>query len=282
MEVVTAVPLLLPRLAVTNFRCLRRRCHLRSMDQLRTRCRLRIPGRMCSTAATSPHGFTHGRQGPGVTRLLRVVNRDLRHPTPTALGSPSAPLHQAQHILLRRGPSTDAWTTSYSDYDSRWQSTWRRVRSKADQEGRRRPQGRLPGHGPRTPCSQELVVALEALLLRQPLQLQQPPQQAPTSTPTPTSHCLAKVWLARHTRRHQTRLWPTCHHGLTCPPSRLSASRRRTGRAQHGRHRAHQYRRRYHSRHGPRSCRCSETAALWMHLSPQAATLYGFISGSAG
>ena len=41
---VTAVPLLLPKLAVTNFRCPRRLSHLRSKDQLRTRCRLRIPG----------------------------------------------------------------------------------------------------------------------------------------------------------------------------------------------------------------------------------------------
>ena len=71
---VTAVPLLLPKLAVTNFRCPRRLSHLRSMDQLRTLCRLRIPGRTCSTAATSLHGFMHGRQGPGITRLLRVVN----------------------------------------------------------------------------------------------------------------------------------------------------------------------------------------------------------------
>ena len=71
---VTAVPLLLPKLAVTNLRCLRLRGHLKSMDQLRTRCRLWIPGRTCSTAATSPHGFTPGRQGPGVTRLLRVAN----------------------------------------------------------------------------------------------------------------------------------------------------------------------------------------------------------------
>ena len=77
MGAVTAVPLLLPRLAVTNFRCPRRLSHLRSMDQSRARCRLRIPGQTCSTAATSPHGFMLGRQGPGVTRLLRVVNRDL-------------------------------------------------------------------------------------------------------------------------------------------------------------------------------------------------------------
>ena len=74
MEAVTAVPLLLPQLAVTNFRCPRRLSHLRSKDQLRTRCRLRIPGRTCSTAATSQHGFLHGRQGPGITRLLRVAN----------------------------------------------------------------------------------------------------------------------------------------------------------------------------------------------------------------
>ena len=74
MGAVTAVPLLLPKLAVTNFRCPRRLSHLRSKDQLRTRCRLRIPGRTCSTAATSPHGYTHGRQGPGVTRLLRLAN----------------------------------------------------------------------------------------------------------------------------------------------------------------------------------------------------------------
>ena len=74
MGAVTAVPLLLPKLAVTNFRCPRRLSHLRSMDQLRTRCRLRIPGQTCSTAATSLHGFMHGRQGPDITRLLRVVN----------------------------------------------------------------------------------------------------------------------------------------------------------------------------------------------------------------
>ena len=72
--VVVAVPLLLPKLAVTSLRCLRRRSHPRRLDQLRTHCRLWIPGRTCSTAAPSLHGFTHGRQGPGVTRLLRVAN----------------------------------------------------------------------------------------------------------------------------------------------------------------------------------------------------------------
>ena len=71
---VTAVPLLLLQLAVTDLRYHRRLSHLRSMDQLRTRCRLRIPGRTCSTAATSQHGFMHGRQGPGITRLLKVAN----------------------------------------------------------------------------------------------------------------------------------------------------------------------------------------------------------------
>ena len=74
VEAVAAVPLLLPRLAVTSLRCLRRLGHLRSMDQLRTHCRLWTPGQMCSTAATSLHGFMHGRQGPGITRLLRVAN----------------------------------------------------------------------------------------------------------------------------------------------------------------------------------------------------------------
>ena len=74
MGAVTAVPLLLPKLAVTNLSCQRRLSHLRRVDQLRTRCRLRIPGRTDSTAATSPHGFTPGRQGPGVTRLLRLAN----------------------------------------------------------------------------------------------------------------------------------------------------------------------------------------------------------------
>ena len=73
-KAVTAVPLLPLQLAVTNFRYHRRLSHLRSMDQLRTHCRLWIPGQTCSTAATSLHGFTHGRQGPGVTRLLRVAN----------------------------------------------------------------------------------------------------------------------------------------------------------------------------------------------------------------
>ena len=119
VRAVTAVPLLLLRLAVTDSRYLRRRSHLRSRDQLRTRCRLRIPGQTGPTAATSPRGFTHGRQGPGVTRLLRVVNRDLRHPTPTAPGSPSAPLRLAQHLLHRRGPTIDDLTTTYNGYVGR-------------------------------------------------------------------------------------------------------------------------------------------------------------------
>ena len=74
MGALTVVPLALPKLAVTNLSCPRQLSHLRSKDQLRTRCRLRTPGRTCSTAATSLHGFTHGRQGPGVTRLLRLAN----------------------------------------------------------------------------------------------------------------------------------------------------------------------------------------------------------------
>jgi len=44
MGALTVVPLALPKLAVTNLRCPRRLSHLRSKDQLRTRCRLRIPG----------------------------------------------------------------------------------------------------------------------------------------------------------------------------------------------------------------------------------------------
>ena len=74
VRAVTAMPLLLLRRAVTNLRCPRRLGHLRSLDQLRTHRRLWIPGRTCSTAATLPHGFTHGRQGPGVTRLLGVAS----------------------------------------------------------------------------------------------------------------------------------------------------------------------------------------------------------------
>ena len=68
------VSLLLPKPAATSLICLRRLIRLGSLDQLRTHCRLWIPGRTCSTAATSLHGSTHGRQGPGVTRLLRVAN----------------------------------------------------------------------------------------------------------------------------------------------------------------------------------------------------------------
>ena len=119
MGAVTAVPLLLPKLAVTNFRCPRRLSHLRSKDQLRTRCRLRIPGSTYPTAANAPHGFTPGRQGPGATRLLRVVYIVLRLQTPTAPGSPSAPLRLAQHLLHRRGRTIDDSMMTYSDYDSR-------------------------------------------------------------------------------------------------------------------------------------------------------------------
>ena len=145
-------------------------------------------------------------------------------------------------------------------------------------------QDTLHGHGQRTLCSKELVAPV-VLLLRQPLQLQQqqPPQQAPTSTREPTSHCLARALRAPlHHHHQQTRLWSICHHGLTCPPSRLLASRRRTERAQHGHHSLHPYRRLYHSRRDLRSCRCSETADLLTRLSPQAVMPCGSISDSAG
>ena len=89
---VVAVPLLLHRLAVTSFRCLR----------LRSRLRVRVQPRIhCS------------RLTPGATHSA------LRLPTPTAPGSPSAPPLQDQHPLLRRGPTTDASTTSCNECDSR-------------------------------------------------------------------------------------------------------------------------------------------------------------------
>ena len=114
-------------------------------------------------------------------------------------------------------------------------------------------------------------------------QQQRPPQQEPISTWEPTSRCLAWALQAPlHHHHHQTHLRSTCHHGLTCPPSRLLASRRRTERAQHGHHSLHHYRRLYHSRHDLRSCRCSETAVLLTRLSPQAVMPCGFISDSAG
>ena len=79
--VVVAVPLLLPRQVVTSFRC----------PRLRSRLRVRVQPRIhCS------------RLTPGATHSA------LRLPTPTAPGSPSAPLLQDQHPLLRRGPTTDA------------------------------------------------------------------------------------------------------------------------------------------------------------------------------
>ena len=145
-------------------------------------------------------------------------------------------------------------------------------------------QDTLHGHGQRTPGSKE-VVAPVVLLPRQLQQLQQqrPLQQAPISMWEPTSRCLARALRAPlHHHHQQTRLWSTCHHGFTCPPSRLWASRRCTGRARHGHHSLHRHRRLYHSRHDLRSCRCSETADLLTRLSPQAVMPCGFISGSAG
>ena len=153
-----------------------------------------------------------------------------------------------------------------------------------DHDQHQHQQDTLHGHGQRTPGSKE-VVAPVVLLLRQPQQLQQPrpPQQAPISMWEPTSRCLARALQAPLHRHHQqTRLWSICHHGLTCPPSRLLASRRRTERAQHGHHSLHPYRRLYHSRHDLRSCRCSETADLLTRLSPQAVMPCGSISDSAG
>ena len=90
VRAVTAMPLLLLRPAVTSFRCPRLRGHLKARDQLRIRCRLRTLG-----------------------------HTDLRHPTPTAPGSPSAPLRLAQHLLHRRGPTIDDLMTTYNGYVSR-------------------------------------------------------------------------------------------------------------------------------------------------------------------
>ena len=90
MRAATAVPVLLPRLAVTNLRCPRLLGHLKDRDQLRIRCRLRILGHIV-----------------------------LRHPTPTALGSTSAPLQLAQHLLQRRGLTIDDSMTTYNGYVSR-------------------------------------------------------------------------------------------------------------------------------------------------------------------
>ena len=70
---VVAVPLLLPRLAVANLRYLCLRSHLRVKAQPRIHYTLLIPGR----AATWPHGFTRGRQGPIVILPLRVHSSDL-------------------------------------------------------------------------------------------------------------------------------------------------------------------------------------------------------------
>ena len=89
---VVAVPLLLHRLAVTSFRCLR----------LRSRLRVRVQPRIhCS------------RLTPGAT------HNALRLQTLLAPGSLSEPPLQHQHLQLRRGPTTDASTTSSNDYDSR-------------------------------------------------------------------------------------------------------------------------------------------------------------------
>ena len=145
-------------------------------------------------------------------------------------------------------------------------------------------QDTLHGHGQRTPGSKE-VVAPVVLLLRQPQQLRQqrPPQQAPISMWEPTSRCLARAMQAPlHHHHRQIRLRSICHHGLTCPPSRHSALRRRTERAQHGRHRVHRYRQHYHTHHDQRSYRCSETAVQWTLLSPLADSPCGFTRGSAG
>ena len=48
------VPLLPPKLAATSLLSLRRLIHLRSLDQLRTHCRRRIPGRTSSEEARAP------------------------------------------------------------------------------------------------------------------------------------------------------------------------------------------------------------------------------------
>ena len=90
VRAVTAMPLLLLRPAVTSFRCPRLRGHLKARDQLRIRCRLRTLGHIV-----------------------------LRHPTPTALGSTSAPLQLAQHLLQRRGLTIDGSMTTYNGYVSR-------------------------------------------------------------------------------------------------------------------------------------------------------------------
>ena len=70
---VVAVPLLLPRLAVTSFLCLRLWSHLRVKVQPRIHCRLLIPGR----AAIWPRGFERGRQGPVEILPLRVASNAL-------------------------------------------------------------------------------------------------------------------------------------------------------------------------------------------------------------
>ena len=90
VRAVTAMPLLLPRLAVTNLRCPRLLGHLKDRDQLRIRCRLRILGHTA-----------------------------LRHPTPTAPGSTSAPLWLAQNLLQHRGLTINDSMVTYNGYVSR-------------------------------------------------------------------------------------------------------------------------------------------------------------------
>ena len=112
---VVAVPLLLHRLAVTSFRCLRLRSHLRVKVQPRIHCRLLIPGQAASQGKTWPRGFVIGRQGLVAIRLLRVHSSALRLRPPTALGGPSTPLPP----LLHHGLATDVSTTIFSAYASR-------------------------------------------------------------------------------------------------------------------------------------------------------------------
>ena len=66
-----------------------------------------------------------------------LMHHALRLQDLPALGSLSEPPLQDRHLQLRHGLTTDVSTKSSNAYDSRWRSTWRLARPKADQEERR-------------------------------------------------------------------------------------------------------------------------------------------------
>ena len=105
-----AVPLHLLRLVGTH-----PQRHLRTRVQPRIPCKQQIPGQAASQHQIWPRGSATGRQGLVATHLLKLLSNALRLQAPTALGSPSTPLH----ILLYHGLTTDAWTMSYNACVSR-------------------------------------------------------------------------------------------------------------------------------------------------------------------